>query len=282
MFDMMKQRKQFTQMTVLSACVLACGFSQNVLAGAWVPAEGTGYAKVGVTSYSADELFDDPQEVEFKGLNISYYGEYGLGNNLGVYWSAIYQDIEQTSDGQTVSNSGLGDVDLGFRYQWQAEPFVLSTSFLVKFPFLYNDDDDLPLGNGQLDYEFRALAGKGLNQYGYVGAEFGYRFRAEAPSDEYRYLLEYGFSVNDNLYLRTKLDGTLSANNAEVDAGAGGNLARTPEFDLGKIELTAGWNLGTKDSEGRQWGLEFTYTDEIYGEQTLNGRSFQFAITRVF
>ena len=62
--------------------------------------------------------------------------------------------------------------------------------------------------------------------YGYIGAEAGYRFRSEDPSDEYRYLLEYGISAGDNLYFRTKLDGTESAGNGKQQSGgADSNLS---------------------------------------------------------
>ena len=249
-------------------------------AGAWVPKQESGYAKLGFTSYSADERFDSNEPVDFDGDSISYYGEYGLGGNLGLYWSFIYQDIEQTVDGTTTSNSGLSDVEVGARYQWVSEPFVFSTSFLAKLPYLYDEDDALPLGNGQEDFEIRALFGKGLNRFGYFGVELGYRLRLEEPSDEYRYLLEYGFNATENLYFRTKLDGIQSVGNAE-SGGAGGNLALAPEFDLGKLELTAGWNFGSKNDSDR-WGIEITYTDEIFGSDTLQGESIQIGLTRTY
>jgi len=260
-------------------------FSNMAHAGAWVLDKGDSYSKVGISDYSADDFFGDQADLgEFEGTSVSYYGELGLGNNWGVFTSLLYQDIEQsTASGQISSNSGLGDIDLGVKYQWDASPFVISTSFLVKLPYLYDEDDELPLGNGQEDFEAKLLIGKSLNQYGYFGVEFGYRLRTGSPSDEYRYLFEYGFSANDNLYFRTKLDGILSANNADTITGTGGvNLSRTPEFDVGKLELTAGWNFGQPSDSGGRWGAEVTYTDDLFGDETLQGSGIQFAITRVY
>ena len=259
-------------------------FSGQANAGAWVAEKGDGYTKLGISDYEATSFFgEQPDFSEFSGTSVSFYGEYGLGNNWGVYTSALYQDIEQTNaSGETTSNSGLGDLDLGVKYQWQAEPFVLSTSFAVKLPFLYDDDDALPLGNGQEDYEFRVLLGKSLNRYGYLGFELGYRFRTDEPSDEIRYLIEYGVNFNDNFYFRTKLDGIESANNADDILTVTGNLSRTPEFNIGKLELTAGWNFGKPNDKGQRWGAEITYTDDLYGDDTLEGDGVQFGITRVF
>ena len=104
--------------------------------------------------------------------------------------------------------------------------------------------------------------------------------RTDAPSDEYRYLLEYGFNVNKNLYLRTKLDGVLSAENADDVDNTNTNLSVVPEFDSGKWELTAGWTFDS--SSKNKWGLELTYTKDIYGKNTLDGDSIQLGLTRVF
>ena len=271
--------------SVLYAAAAILVTSQFSYSGAWVPKEGSGYAKVGVAKFEADDFFgDNTVNTDFDGLNISYYGEYGLGNDLGVFWSVLYQDIEQTDgEGVTTDNSGFSDLEVGVRYNWISEPFVFSTSFLAKLPYLYDEDDELPLGNGQEDFEVKALFGKALGKYGYWGAELGYRLRTDSPSDEYRYLLEYGFSFDENLYFRTKLDAILSVENADQvrDDSGTGNLSQTPEFDLGKLELTVGWNFG-EAGDAERWGVEFTYTDDLYGDETLDGETVQLGITRQF
>lgn len=273
------------KMLVIASTVATVSFSQSSFAGAWVAEKGGGYTKLSYNSYSADEFEgDSPDFGEFKSSNVTYYGEYGLGNNFAIYGSIAFQQLDQSdASGVETISKGLGDLDLGVRYQWQAEPFVLSTSLLVKLPYLYDEDDALPRGNGQEDVEFKVLIGKSLHPYGYFGVEAGYRLRTDAPSDEYRYLIEYGIDLNENVYFRTKLDGIQSANNADLieDGNAEiGNLTLLPEFDLGKVELTLGYNFGQLAKE--RWGLEFTYTKEIYGESTLQGETLSLGLTRVF
>jgi hypothetical protein len=273
--------KSFIPLTLLMSSLLCV--STITHAGAWVSGQGQGYNKLAYSYYSADEFRGTNENFsEFVGKNTSYYGEYGLGNNFAVYGQLLYQDIKQTNaQGIIQSNSGFGDTELGIRYQWQANPFVLSTSFLVKVPYLYDEADELALGNGQEDYEFKVLLGKSLNEYGYFGVEFGYRLRTDAPSDEYRYLLEYGFNVTKQLYLRAKIDGVLSANNADEVVQRptinNNNLLNTIEYDLGKLELTTGWIINP--SAKKKYGIELTYTNEIYGENTLKGDSIQLGFT---
>jgi len=267
--------------TVVAASAML--FSLGSSAGAWVGEKGTGYAKLGFATYKAEDSHGlNPTLIDFDSTSASLYAEYGLGNKFALYGSLLNQSYDQrdTELGKT-SASGFGDVEIGVRYQWLADPFVVSTSFLVKTPFLYDSDDGL--GNNQTDYEGRVLIGKSLNEYGYFGAELGYRLRQGEPSDEYRYLLEYGYSVNDNLYLRTKLDGILSANNSDVvtDTLNSNNLSNPFEFDSGKLELTAGWNF-SKSSMLSGYGAELTYTREIYGDNILKGNRFELGLTKVF
>ncbi|MFC3120097.1 hypothetical protein [Agaribacter flavus] len=268
----------------LGVCLALSSISQLSHAGAWVAAKGNGYNKLSYNSYSADEFEGENADFgEFDSTQVTFYGEYGLGNNFGIFGSLSHQDLEQTdASGNATTGSGLSDLEIGIKYQWQADPFVLSTSLLVKLPYLYDENDPLPTGNGQEDVEFKVLIGKSLYPYGYFGVEAGYRYRADAPSDEYRYLIEYGYDITEQVYFRTKLDGILSANNADADPNAPvGNLSLVPEFDLGKLELTVGYNFKQGKSKSK-WGIEFTYTDEIYGDNALQGETLSLGITRVF
>jgi hypothetical protein len=256
-------------------------FSLNSNAGAWVGEKGSAYTKLGFSTYSADDYHgSNPTFIDFESSAVSLYAEYGLGHNFAIYGSLLNQSYDQrdTELGET-SASGFGDTEIGIRYQWQADPFVLSTSFLVKTPFLYDADDGL--GNNQTDYEAKVLIGKSLNKYGYLGAELGYRLRTGDPSDEYRYLLEYGFNASENLYFRTKLDGILSANNSDSATFNSENLSNPFEFDSGKLELTSGWAFDA-NSALKGYGAELTYTREIYGDNILKGNRFELGLTKVF
>ncbi|MBL4854726.1 MAG: hypothetical protein JKY25_10875 [Robiginitomaculum sp.] len=178
----------------------------------------------------------------------------------------------------TTSNSGIADVDLGLRYNLTNEPAVISIQGLFKAPFLYSSDADLPLGNGQIDLEGKLLIGKSFGSAGYAGLEVGYRYRAEAPVDEFRYLVEYGVDISEQTYFRTKLDGTLGLGDADADAlliGAA-NPSLPLAFDLGKLEYTLGHKL-TKTI-----AAEITGTTNVYGDNTLKGTNIQFAIVAIF
>ena len=267
----------------VSILVVSAVLAPSASAGAWVAKQGSGYGKLSYTSYSADEFYGNaPNFSKFKGLNTAYYGEYGLGANWGIYGQLLHQDLKQTdTNGVSATSSGLGDAELGFRRAFPTVFAMFATSFLIKLPYFYDADEAFARGDGKEDYELRILMGKSLHPYGYFGAELGYRLRTGIAADEYRYLLEYGFNATENVYFRTKLDGVLSAKNGTATTSVTGpNLSITPDYNLGKWELTAGWSFAS-DSQGQKWGLELTYSDEIYGERTLNGQSGQVALSKV-
>ena len=254
-------------------------FSGLVNAGAWTGPEGASYNKFGVNYFTSDKQFDsDDNSVdagsEFTDFNFTYYGEYGLRDDLSIFTSIPYKRIETDPDmGSKVDNSGIGDIDLGARYNLYNEDWgLISIQGLVKLPSAYDEDDALPLGNGQRDFEVRLLYGRSLYPRPmYFGAEVGYRYRDEEPSDEIKYLLEFGYSLNDRFSLRTKLDGTTSAKTADDVDTTSGNPTLAPDFDLGKLELTASYSV-KKDRY-----LEFTVAPTIYGRDTSDGTTVSIA-----
>lgn len=249
-------------------------------AGAWTAKKGDTYLKGAVNYFETSSRFGDqlPNFENFQDINFNVYLEHGLQDNLTFFATSSFKDIEQTSAGETVSNSGIGDVDVGLRYNLTNEPAVISIQGLAKLPFLYSETADLPLGNGQVDLEGKVLVGKSFGSAGYVGLEAGYRYRAEDPVDEFRYLIEYGVDLSEETYFRTKLDGIVGLGSAgDVPLNATTANASLPiDFDLGKIEYT----LGYKFKQGL--AAEVTGTTNVYGDNTLKGTNVQFAIVSQF
>lgn len=255
----------------------------SVFAGAWTAEKGTSYHRIAANYYVADKTFDEDGHSramdwngEFSDTNANYYMEYGLLDQLTVILSLYYKDIEREDDYRTNETSGMGDVDLGLRYRLHTSSIgVFSVQGLVKVPEFYDENDALPLGNGQYDYECRLLYGRSLWPHipGYINFEAAYRFRAEAPSDEFRYLLEIGSNLGKNVYARAKWDTIISMDNADETTDVFGNPTSAVEYDLTKLDLTLGWQVTPKV------GLEVAYTPEISGKTTAKGETWTLAVT---
>jgi len=273
--------KRITQ--TLSVIALMTAIPTAASAGAWTAKQGDTYLKGAVNFFETSSRFGPEDGFEnFRNTNFNVYFEHGLKDDLTFFATGAFSDLENTSDGQTTSGSGIGDVDVGLRYRLIDGPVIVSVQGLFKAPYLYSDDSELPLGNGQEDFEGKLLFGKSFGALGYGGLEVGYRVRTDDPVDEFRFLVEYGFDVNERTYLRTKLDGIHAASSSDAATGAQGALVNAVnpqlplEFDLGRLEYTAGYKF-TDTVAG-----EITGTTAVYGDNTLKGTNIQVALVATF
>jgi hypothetical protein len=251
-------------------------------AGAWTMKQGKLYDRFGINYYFANEEFDSDgdrrdfaADGEFKDFHLNNYVEFGITDSITMINSIYYKSIEKEDNNVKQETWGIGDIDVGAKFKIAESSWgILSTQTLVKIPGLYDDNDDLPLGNGQIDFEIRMLYGRSLYPYipGYCNFEIGYRWRFKDPSDELRYLIEFGVDFTKNIYGRVKLDGIYSMENGK-HTDTSGNPTTTNNFDLGKLDTA----LGYKISKG--WGIELGYTPEIYGQNTASGATYTLALT---
>jgi protein XagA len=255
-------------------------------AGAWTMPQCEMYGRLAFNYYTADESFnDDGDRIDFTengtftDMNAVAYVEYGLLPDLTLIGNIVYKHLEYEDDALISKSYGVGDVELGARrLLFAPEGGALSIQGLLKIPDAYDEDEDLPLGNGQYDAEVRLLYGMSLYPAipGYINVEAGYRFRFEAPADEFRYLLEAGMDFSKKWYGRVKLDGILGIGNEDRDKDFFGNPTATEDYDLGKLDICIGYKLTD------QYGIEFGVTPSIYGKNTAVGTTWTLAATMRF
>jgi len=216
----LKQREVMIKKTFqsLSILTLLSALPTAAWAGAWTAKQGDSYLKGAVNHFETSNRFGPEDGFEnFRNTNFNVYWEYGVKDDLTFFATGSLADLENTSEGVTTTGSGVSDIDVGLRYRLIDGPVIVSVQGLFKAPYLYDENAELPIGNGQEDFEGKLLFGKSFGALGYGGLEVGYRVRTEAPVDEFRYLVEYGFDLNDRTYLRTKLDGIHAASSTDND-----------------------------------------------------------------
>jgi len=271
--------ENFTKTTSFIALILA--IPSYASAGAWTAKKGDQYLKGAVNYFETSNRFGPENGFEnFQNTNLNIYWEYGVQDNLTFFATGSLTDLKNRSNGVETSGSGIGDIDVGLRYRLIEGPVIVSVQGLFKAPYLYSEDSELPLGNGQEDFEGKLLFGKSFGPLGYGGFEVGYRVRTEDPVDEFRFLVEYGFDLNDRTYLRTKLDGIHAAGSSDDVTQQTPATALNPqlplEFDLGRLEYTAGYKFSDK------LAAEITGTTAVYGDNTLKGTNIQVALVSTF
>lgn len=264
-------------------CVATLFLSFGIcFAGAWTMERGVIYNRLTANYYYAKAEFDAdgdrrdfPLDGEFRDLYLNNYVEFGLTDSVTLIGSLYYKSIKKQDDAVEQKTWGLGDIDVGAKFKMAGGPWgFLSAQVLTKIPGPYDIDDDLPLGNGQIDFEVRMLYGRSLYPGfpGYINGEFGYRWRFEDPSDEVRYLIEIGIDLTREMYSRVKLDGIYSMDNGR-HFDTRGNPKISNNFDLGKLDMVLGLKID------KHWGIELGYMPELYGQNTSAGATYTVALT---
>jgi hypothetical protein len=250
-------------------------------AGAWSQAKGHYYTKSSGIFYRADEVFDEMGRRRALGMDRDrfeaaqgfFYLEYGLRERLTLLTQLSGGQLRAQSDLLQKQTTGIGDLELGLKYQWVGRPVVVSPHLSLKLPTGYHRVYDPPLGTGRADLEARLLLGRSLFPLPlYLGAEAGYRRRGGPFSDQAVYVLEVGGS-RQRVFAKVYAEGRETLSGRQESSGEVGvfqvsegdyrkvganlalNLAGSLWADLLFEGIFAGENIGA----GRSWGLGLAY-----------------------
>ncbi len=172
------------------------------------------------------------EEEEFNQYSVTYYGEFGVLEDLTAVFSVPYNYIRSNdvlSDGNT-GPQGVGDINFGLRRKISNNlggGVLMSVQADIKIPEAYDYGDPIfqqSLGDGQYDYSLKAIFGKGFSK-GYSVLDIGYKYRDYnkehgnryfKPSDTFFVSLSAGYNATSWLSIRGKVDWTNSIGNAVV------------------------------------------------------------------
>ena len=269
---MMSQHSIFARRFSLAlACLVLAATPPRLSAGAWSQEKGSLYLKFSGISYSSDEIYNDmgdrqpmgEENESFAGSQGFLYAEYGLGDRLTA--------IAQANAGVLVSENrlvhkqttGIGDVDIGARYQLTDGPVVLSPLLTFKIPTGYHADYDPPFGTGKIDAEVRFLAARSLYPLPlYIGLEGGYRVRGGEYSNQVPWFAEAGVTPNPRLFMKAYVEGKDTRVSGDTeDLGVVGASVQVSEGDFTKAGLNVAWNV-----QGPFWV-------DVLAERTIAGEN---------
>lgn len=265
---------------------LMLGATSPGLAGAWNQKQGKGEVIHSINYYNTssftDENGDRQSQETYHKVEDSLYVEYGLNEaiTLGITPRLQYVWQDQpftrtfgsgpgkiTVTGTTAeSNFNLADTDFFARFRlWHDEASTFAIQPLVKLPGLYDENDTLPLGQGQVDIELRALFGHNFYQQGldlFSTYELAYRHRLDDPNDEIRFAQALGWNATQNWLLLGELFGTFSLGDESPNLFDPGNPA---DYDLVKWQLSAVYQISDN------YRIQFGGFQHIYARNTGNG-----------
>lgn len=265
---------------------LAATTPRAAAGGAWAQPRGHLYAKVSGIFYGADEVYDDMGSRRamgmdgdrFDGRQAFLYLEYGARQRLTLVARLNAGLLVDESRLVRSETAGIGDVEVGLKYQAVDRPVVLAPMLSLKVPTGYHDDFEPPLGTGEADVEARLLASRSFYPLPlYAGAEGAYRLRGGAFSDQLACGAELGLTPHPRWFAKVSADATdTRSSGSGADAGLVGGSTQVSEGDFTKV----GASLAARVADGL-W-LEVLVERVVRGQNVGAGSSLGvgFAVRR--
>jgi hypothetical protein len=251
-------------------------------AGAWSQPAGHYYAKLSGIFYATEEAFNGMGRRQALGMDHDrfdaaqsfLYLEYGLRPRLTLTCQGSGGTLRASSDLAESRTAGIGDVELGVKYQLTERPAVLAPVLVVKLPSGYHRDYDPPLGTGKVDVEGRLLAARSFYPWPfYLGGEAGYRVRGGVFSNQVPLFLELGATPHPRLFAKVYLEDRETLSRGRQNSGEVGGL-QVSEGDYAKAGVTLAFGVGggiwlealaethfagDNIGAGNSWGLGLSY-----------------------
>lgn len=258
-----------------------CSLTGPAQAGPWLPVEDHGLVDVTYTDYRTTDIFDQngtrqPLNGEFRSGGPRVYGEHGIGPSDAIVYSGGISALrrDSTLGFPTLTNSGLGDVMVGWKHLLGAGPNHAHAFELdVSVPTGYDPNAPLPLGFQSLDTTATLQSGYTWEMgsgWGYVDGYVGYRVRGGAPVDQFLFGGGVGVPVVEPVLIYARVDGvrsqsapvtplgpSLLANSYDITQGTLGlnfTVSDAHSVHVDRVQDLSGRNSGA----GGAWRLGFT------------------------
>lgn len=244
-----------------------------VFGAAFVPESGDGIIIGGIRSYSADTFFDRDRELiedsdsEFSRLQLEYFWEHGIGNELSVFaFGTVYGLVKiGDNDGKRETTSS-GDHEIGIKYNYAlSSKWRRSVQLSTSFP-LYSRSDDPLIGNHQHNFEIRHLWDDLVNTFlSFETYELAFRLRLDQPADEIRAAYTAGKNWKKNIFFFQSFL-TYGLRNHEGASKGDFNTNLSSDFD----QLVLGLNYARNINQ--MWTGQIGFSKDVLGRKVSAGQ----------
>ncbi|MGB5289497.1 MAG: hypothetical protein WBQ32_05165 [Ignavibacteriaceae bacterium] len=240
--------------------VLAVPVDQ-IFAGAWTQKKGTGYYKSDFRYLGGNKIYDlngDKIAIpDFKDITVGVFGSYGVTDDFTLMLNAavfksVKLDTSTVALGFENEVSGFGDILVGGKYKLAkfGQSFI-SGKLLINLPTGESTPDG-GLWTGSGDYHQTIGLEYGYSLWPipvYLNAGVTYTNRTQGFSDEFRYGIEAGYTIIQNLSLIVRFHGQLSMKNGDENVTGGfGIFSNNQQYIAYNAELAYKFtdNFGVK------------------------------------
>jgi hypothetical protein len=191
----------------------------TALANGFTQPEGSTFTSFTVRTFHVDAF--DKYELEA-------YAEYGLKDDITLTFKLPFAWLDDEIDGETVTNSGFTDLELGARWRFNDldAPIATSLQGTVLIPLGYDQNADLPLGPGAVGLEARVPVSGGYQwgeRNGFWSLEAAYRqYLDSGVSNEIKLFGEISQDISERFALAGQIEQSIAL-------GGGGSNNPDPE-----------------------------------------------------
>lgn len=270
--------------------VLFLFYAETLVAGAWTQRKEHYYLRLSGFSFDSRAVFNQDGKLNdfanngrFTDLSAYAYLEYGLSDLVTFVGSVPYKRLrfrnESSSTSLNKKTTGWGDVYLGLRYLLSNQKAVTSLQAGFKFNPGYQTDTTAlnlapPLGDGQNDFELRALIGQSIfKNAAYYNLDVGYRARSGTPVDEIPFAFEAGCGLGKFGLLIGQIYGVRALSGAEATT-----VRAQSQTSLNSVEDYVKAHAQLILHAGKGVDMAFIYEKLLAGRNTANGRSIGIAL----
>lgn len=191
------------------------------LANGFTQPEGSTFTSFTVRTFHVDD---------FDKFELEAYAEYGLEDDITLTFKLPYAWLDDEIGGQSVSNAGFTDLELGARWRFNDldAPIATSLQGTVLIPLGYDQNAELPLGPGAVGLEARVPVSGGYQlggRNGFWSVEAAYRqYFDSGVSNEIKLFGEVSQDIADRVALAAQIEQSIavgggSSDNRDPDQG---------------------------------------------------------------
>jgi len=226
-----KVKRLLTIYTTLLLVLIIPG--KEIFAGAWTQKKGTGYYKADFRYLGGNKIYDSNGDKiaipDFKDITVGVFGSYGVTDDFTLMLNAavfksVKLDTSTVALGFKNEVSGFGDILVGGKYKLaKFGQSFMSGKLLINLPTGESSPDG-GLWTGSGDYHQTLGLEYGYSLWpipGYLNAGVTYTNRTQGFSDEFRYGIEAGYTIIQNLSLVVRFHGQVSMKNGDENVKGG-------------------------------------------------------------
>ncbi|MEW5979646.1 MAG: hypothetical protein AB1898_27930 [Acidobacteriota bacterium] len=277
----------WTSLAIAAAVVMLMA-GQLSAQSAWTRKKHSGFTRFGISTLNTSSFYTPLgkrlNSARYSDVTASFYGEYGLSDNLTamLYFPFLRHHSLATTDSVTRP----GDAIVGFKYRFLrgATPLAVAVDFgvptgesqgSVAIKGVPDGVFRLPTGDGEFNTRLSLYASRSFRDgKNFLSGGGGYNIRSRGYTDEVSYFVNAGNRLLPSLWVTGAVMGLFPAGDPDLERAVGFGVGEGVQYVSlgGEVQ----YSFTARNS------VSFGYYRPFRGKNVLAGGGFVFGVSREF